>query len=182
MPKKVIYTIGHSTHPIEEFINILKHYGITMLVDIRTIPKSRYNPQFNQDSLSKSLEKAGIKYNRIEELGGFRHAKADSINTGWHNASFRGYADYMQTEQFRDGLDQLINYSKDNQIAIMCSEAVPWRCHRSLVGDALLVRGFTVEDIFSLTEVKPHKLTPWAHVKGDIITYPASADTEKDKK
>lgn len=168
-----IYTIGHSTHPIDEFIAILKHYHITELVDIRTIPKSRHNPQFNGPELAHVLRNHHIGYRHQKNLGGLRHTHADSINTAWKNASFRGYADYMQTDDFKKGIEELIKIAHEKTVVIMCGEAVPWRCHRSLVGDALLVHGFQVLDIFSITSVKPHTMTPWAVVKGTEITYPA---------
>lgn len=168
-----IFTLGHSTRPIEDFIALLKHYEITELVDIRTVPKSRHNPQFNGPELAHVLRNHHIGYRHQKNLGGLRHAHADSINTAWRNASFRGYADYMQTEEFSAGVQELIKLAHEKVVAIMCSEAVPWRCHRSLIGDALLVRGIEVEDIFSMTSVKPHKLTPWASIDGAKITYPA---------
>ena len=167
-----IYTIGHSTHTIEDFIALLKHHGITELVDVRTIPKSRHNPQFNEPELAHVLRNHHIGYRHEKDLGGLRHAHKDSINTAWENLSFRGYADYMQTTAFAHGLQKLIEIAHHKTVAIMCAEAVPWRCHRSLIGDALLVHGFVVEDIFSMTSVKPHKLTPWAVVHGTQITYP----------
>lgn len=174
MSKKniIVYTIGHSTRTFEAFLEILKHYHITRIIDIRTVPRSRHNPQFEQEKLRESLENAHIHYKRIKLLGGFRHARSDSVNTAWQNTSFRGFADYMQTEEFKKGLSELIDYAKKEPVAIMCAEAVPWRCHRSLIGDALSVRGIDVEDIFSLTSCKPHTLTPWAHVEGETITYP----------
>ncbi len=169
---KCIYTIGHSTHPIAEFIKILKTYQVERIVDVRTIPKSRANPQFNESELKASLEQEGINYVRLEALGGLRHTTNASINTAWKNKSFRGYADYMQTDAFQQGIDALIELAKEKQVAIMCAESVPWRCHRSLIGDALLVRGFKVEDIMSEKSSKPHRLTPWARVDGMQITYP----------
>ena len=174
MDKKeiTIYTIGHSTRSLDEFIQLLKQYNITHLVDIRSIPRSRHNPQFNKEALRDALKQSKIKYTHLEKLGGLRPARADSVNTGWQNKSFRGYADYMATEDFKEGLTALINAAENEQVAIICSEAVPWRCHRSLVGDALLVRGIAVEDIFSLTSAKSHKLTFWAQVNGDVIVYP----------
>ncbi len=172
--KITVFTIGHSTRSLEQFIELIKHYGIKHVIDIRTIARSRFNPQFNEETLPKSLKSKGISYTHMKELGGLRHASPDSINTGWHNASFRGYADYMQTDAFAKGIDLLIKYALHDQIVIMCAEAVPWRCHRSLIADALLVRGIDVEDIFSQTSVKPHKLTPWAQVHGHTITYPES--------
>jgi len=173
-----IFTIGHSTRPIDEFIDLLKRNGVETLVDIRTIPKSRHNPQYWHDALAASLADAGIAYTRLPGLGGRRRTSPDSINTAWRNMSFRGYADHMQTEEFRDALNDLINIASDSTTAIMCSEAVPWRCHRSLVGDALLVRGIEVVDIMSPTSNRPEKITPWAHVEGTTITYPGDEDAE----
>jgi hypothetical protein len=173
-----IFTIGHSTHPIDEFISILKHYGIGQLVDVRTVPKSRHVPQFNSDALDVELAKQGFKYVHLKALGGLRHAKKDSVNMGWRNASFRGYADYMATDEFTKGIDRLIELAKAKRTAIMCAEAVPWRCHRSLIGDALLVRGVTTEDIMGATSVRPHKLTEFAKVDGQKITYPADKNLE----
>lgn len=170
---KTIFTIGHSTHTLAEFIEILQAYTITEVVDIRTIPKSRHNPQFNEEHLKKMLAHHHIGYVHLSDLGGLRHTTADSINTGWHNASFRGYADYMQTEEFEKGIEKLCSLAAKKTIVIMCAEAVPWRCHRSLVGDALLVRHYEVQDIFSKTNVKPHTLTSFAKVHGTTITYPS---------
>ncbi len=167
-----IFTVGHSTHGIDEFIDILSAHGIEAVVDVRTIPKSRHNPQFNSDALEKSLRDKGIGYRRLPALGGLRHAKKDSRNTGWENASFRGFADYMQTEEFGEGLLELINIAGQQKTAIMCAEAVPWRCHRSLIGDALLVRGVRVLDIMSRTAAKEHALTAFAAVNGTAVTYP----------
>lgn len=171
--KLCIFTIGHSTRSIEDFLNILKLYHIAELVDIRTIPKSRHNPQFNGDELAHVLRNHHIGYRHQKKLGGLRHAHKDSINTAWENSSFRGYADYMQTEEFQEGIEELIKVAHQKIVVIMCAEAVPWRCHRSLIGDALVVRGIQVQDILSITSVKPHTLTPWAHVQGTVITYPA---------
>jgi uncharacterized protein (DUF488 family) len=173
-----IWTIGHSTRPIGEFIELLKAHGIRQLVDVRTVPRSRHNPQFGQENLPGSLQAEGIAYRHFPALGGLRHARADSINTGWRNASFRGYADYMQTAQFEEAVGKLVEIAADAPTAIMCAEAVPWRCHRSMIGDALLVRGVTVLDIMSATNAKPHSLTPFAKVEGTAITYPG--DTRDD--
>jgi hypothetical protein len=170
---RTIFTIGHSTHPIDEFIGLLKHYGIEQLVDVRTVPKSRHVPQFNSEALADALGKQGIEYVHLKSLGGLRHAKKDSVNRGWHNASFRGYADYMSNEEFTQGIDRLIELAKTKRTVIMCAEAVPWRCHRSLIGDALLVRDIAVEDIMGVTSIRPHKLTEFANVVGRQITYPA---------
>src|SRR5579872_2571631 len=136
MPR-VLLTIGHSTHPIGEFIAILEAQGVDLLADVRTIPRSRHNPQFNRDALAASLAEAEMRYVPMPGLGGLRHARPDSPNTAWRNASFRGYADYMQTPEFTAAIEELIALGSDKQTAIMCAEAVPWRCHRSLVGDAL---------------------------------------------
>ena len=176
-PKKAaisaeIFTIGHSTRSIDEFIELLHSNGVKQLIDIRTIPKSRHNPQFNGDALAKSLRAAGIRYVHMKELGGLRHAKPDSVNLGWRNASFRGYADYMQTPEFEAALGRAIKLAAALPTALMCAEAVPWRCHRSLVGDALLVRGIQALEIISGAKPKEHKLTPFAHVHGTKITYP----------
>ncbi len=170
-----IYTIGHSTHPIDEFIKILEAYEIGLVADVRTIPKSRHNPQFNQGELQRSLEENGVSYMHLKELGGLRHATKSSINTGWRNLSFRGYADYMQTEEFRAGIERLMELAQRQRTVIMCSEAVPWRCHRSLIGDALLVRNFHVMDIMSESSARPHELTPSAKVEGLSITYPEAS-------
>lgn len=172
-----IYTIGHSTRPIEEFIDLLQRNDVVTLVDIRTIPKSRHNPQYWYDALSESLERVGITYQRLAGLGGRRQRVPDSVNTAWRNESFQGYADHMQTEEFHEGLNELIAIAEQSTIAIMCSEAVPWRCHRSLVGDALLVRGFDVVDIMSATTNRPEKITAWAQVDGTAITYPGETDS-----
>ncbi len=170
--QRVVLTVGHSTHPIDEFIPLLQAHGATLVADVRTIPKSRHNPQFNKTSLPASLRKAGIKYVHLPGLGGLRHAKPDSPNAGWRNASFRGYADYMQTAEFAESIDRLIELANEERIAIMCAEAVPWRCHRSLIGDALTVRGIRVEDIMTRTRRQVHTLTPFAKVRGLTVTYP----------
>ena len=173
-----IFTIGHSTHPIEEFVDILKAHGIEFVADVRTIPKSRHNPQYNSDTLAAALHERAIGYEHMPGLGGLRHAKKDSVNTAWENASFRGFADYMQTEDFEQSLSALVEMAKKGPTAILCAEAVPWRCHRSLIGDALLARGITVMDIMSKMSAKAHTMTPWAHVMGTMITYPKSESTE----
>ncbi len=167
-----IFTIGHSTHPIEKFVDILKAHGIEFVADVRTIPKSRRNPRYNSDTLAAALHERAISYEHMPGLGGLRHAKKDSVNTAWENASFRGFADYMQTEEFENSLSALIEKAKMKPTAIMCAEAVPWRCHRSLIGDALLARKIVVMDIMSKTSVKEHKLTAFAEVRGLTITYP----------
>jgi uncharacterized protein (DUF488 family) len=168
----VIFTIGHSTHPIEKFLETLEAHGIEKLVDVRTIPKSRRNPQFGQEELAATLAQHGIRYVHLPGLGGLRHARKDSINTGWKNASFRGYADYMQTPAFAESVTELLGLSAAGPSAIMCAEAVPWRCHRSLIADALTARGIAVEHIMSATSRKPHTYTPFAQVEGESVTYP----------
>lgn len=170
--KSIVFTIGHSTRPVSEFVEIINAYGIKKVVDIRSIPKSRHNPQFSQDALRESLKAAKIGYLYMKELGGLRHALRDSPNMAWRNASFRGFADYMQTEEFEENLEKLIETAEKRAIVIMCAEAVPWRCHRSLIGDALLVRGVKVRHIISAGSSRDHTLTPWAEVKGTKITYP----------
>jgi uncharacterized protein (DUF488 family) len=178
----IVLTIGHSTRTLDEFIALLKAHGVTFVVDVRTIPRSRHNPQFNRDSLPDSLKKAGIGYVHMPGLGGLRHAKHDSINAGWRNASFRGYADYMQTPEFEKQIEELIQLAKDHRVALMCAEALPWRCHRSLIGDALTVRGIRTEDIMSLTQCRLHTLTPFAHVRCSTVTYPAENSSRAKKK
>jgi uncharacterized protein (DUF488 family) len=167
-----IYTVGHSTRPIEDFIELLEAHGVEQLIDIRTIPRSRTNPQFNRDALPQTLKRACIAYLHTPALGGLRHARPDSQNTAWRNASFRGFADYMQTPEFAAAVAELIEIGQHKQTAIMCAEAVPWRCHRSLVADALTARGVAVEDILSSTRRSPHKLTPFARVEGTRVCYP----------
>ncbi|SES77195.1 Protein of unknown function, DUF488 [Nitrosospira multiformis] len=168
-----ICTIGHSTHPLEEFINLLKKNEVTHLLDVRTVPRSRHNPQFNKETLPDALRAMGIKYTHLPGLGGLRHARKDSINEGWRNASFRGYADYMQTQEFVENVNRVIELAAHDRCALMCAEAVPWRCHRSLIADALVVRGVRVEDIIDNHGRKPHSLTPWAQTDGLKIFYPA---------
>lgn len=175
MKTPLVLTVGHSTRPIDAFVALLKAHGVQRVVDVRTVPRSRRNPQFGQDLLPGSLQDAGIGYTHLPGLGGLRRAHPDSPNAGWRNASFRGYADYMQTPQFATALEQAIGLAGKERIALMCAEAVPWRCHRSLIADALLVRGIAAEDIASPTRRTPHKLTPFAQVRGTEITYPALA-------
>ena len=175
---RAVFTIGHSTRSIEEFIELLEAHHVSCVVDIRTVPRSRTNPQFNKDSLPLSLQPHGIGYVHMAGLGGLRHSKAGSPNMGWRNVSFRGYADYMQTTEFLKNLEELIQLANRECVALMCAEAVPWRCHRSLVADALLVRGIPSEDISSRTRTQPHKLTSFAKVQGLEITYPAELEPE----
>lgn len=172
MKPRHIYTIGHSTHPIGEFIAMLRSFKIETLVDVRTIPASRHNPQFGQKALGRALKKAGIAYVSMKPLGGLRHARKDSPNMGWRNSSFRGYADYMLTDEFAQALDELIEIARKSRTCIMCAEALPWRCHRSLIADALLVRGISVEHIMGEGKASPHALTKFAQVEGTKIIYP----------
>lgn len=169
-----VWTVGHSTRPVDDFVSLLKAQEIRRLVDVRSIPRSRHNPQFNQDQFSESLKRAGIEYIHMPALGGLRHAHRNSINTGWRNKSFRGFADYMQTPEFVSGLNELIRLARSRRTAIMCAEAVPWRCHRSLIADALVAHGISVDEIMSKGATRPHTLTPWASVTGERITYPSA--------
>ena len=171
-PQPVVLTIGHSTRPLAEFIALLAAHSVSRLIDVRTVPRSRHNPQFNSDTFPAALEVAGIHYEHAAGLGGFRRAGPESPNLGWRNASFRGYADYMQTAEFAQNLASLMELAKQEQIAIMCAEAVPWRCHRSLIADALVVHGLRAEEIISRTRCQIHALTPFAEVSGTAITYP----------
>ena len=176
-PPHAVFTVGHSTLPIERFIALLKTYGVELLADIRTVPHSRHNPQFNDTAMADSLTAAHLEYVPMAALGGLRHTRQDSTNTGWRNKSFRGYADYMQTEEFQDALEVLTKMSRQKRVAIMCAEAVPWRCHRSLVADALNVRDVQAVEILSETSYRMHKITPFAHVEGLHITYPPEQTT-----
>ena len=168
-----VYTVGHSTHSIDDFVGLLRAYSIERLVDVRSIPRSRHNPQFNYDMLGTFLRNRRIGYRLMKELGGLRHTHADSLNTGWHNTSFRGFADYMQTPEFAAAIAKLVELAKEKTTAIMCAEAVPWRCHRSLIGDALIIRGIDVVDIFTSKSTKSHVITSMAMVHGMRVTYPA---------
>jgi uncharacterized protein (DUF488 family) len=167
-----IWTIGHSTRPIDEFIGLLRAHQIDLLVDVRTVPRSRYNPQFNMDTLAQSLLDTGLRYCHLPELGGLRKPRKDSINDGWRNASFRGYADYMQTAEFWGALEGLMADSRLQQTAIMCAEAVPWRCHRSLIADALVSRGWDSRHIMLPEKAASHVLTSFAHFEKGTLTYP----------
>jgi uncharacterized protein (DUF488 family) len=177
MPQQLtIWTVGHSTRPISKFTDILRAHEIGLLVDVRTIPRSRYNPQFNANSLAESLKEAGLVCLHMPALGGLRKARKDSINNGWRNASFRGYADYMRTDKFQRALEELMAYGTGTRTAIMCAEAVPWRCHRSLIADALVARGWEVRHILSQVKADEHRLTPFAVIDGDTLVYPQPAD------
>lgn len=171
MPETV-FTVGHSTRGLEEFAALVAAHGVETIVDIRTVPKSRRNPQYWEDSMRAELPKLGLAYTRLAGLGGLRKTSADSPNTAWRNLSFRGYADYMQSAEFEAALHELMAFADTTTVAIMCAEAVPWRCHRSLVGDALLVRGIRVLDIMTPTSAKEETLTSFARVDGTTVTYP----------
>ena len=174
----VVLTVGHSTRLLAEFIALLAAHSVTRLIDVRTVPRSRHNPQFNRDIFRAALEVAGIHYAHVAGLGGFRRAGPESPNLGWRNASFRGYADYMQTAEFAQNLASLMKLAQQERVAIMCAEAVPWRCHRSLIADALVVHGLRVEEIVNQTRRQIHALTSFAQVSGTAITYPRSDATE----
>jgi uncharacterized protein (DUF488 family) len=172
MTRPCIFTVGHSTRSIEEFVELLRAHGVKGIVDVRSIPMSRHNPQFNADSLEHSLEENHMSYKHIKELGGLRHARKDSLNLGWRNTSFRGFADYMATLEFSEGFETLIEVAKARETAIMCAEAVPWRCHRSLIADALIKKRWMVRDIMTRTVAARHLLTPFLKTwKGQLI-YP----------
>jgi uncharacterized protein (DUF488 family) len=172
-----VLTVGHSTRPLAEFIALLKAHEIQALADIRTVPRSRHNPQFNRESLAEELPREGIAYLPMPGLGGLRRPRPDSTNTGWRNDSFRGFADYMQTPEFAEGLDGLLATARDARTAVMCAEAVPWRCHRSLIADALSMRGVRVEHILGPSRRQLHEVTPWARVEDSgRITYPMPLD------
>jgi uncharacterized protein (DUF488 family) len=167
-----IFTIGHSTHPRPEFLEMLQAHRIAAIADVRQFPGSRRFPYFNAEVLSETLPVAGIEYLPFRNLGGRRKPWPDSPNNGWRNAAFLGYADFMQTPEFALAIEQLQSAGRERTTAIMCSEAVPWRCHRSLIADALLVRGWAVMDIFDRHTAKPHGLTPFAVVNQLQIVYP----------
>jgi len=171
-PELTIYTIGHSTRTLNEFLDLLNVYSITLLVDVRTIPRSKHNPQFNKETLPVTLKSYGVKYIHMPEIGGLRHPKRDSVNIAWKNMGFRGYADYMQTKEFTDNLLKITALERENCLALMCAEALPWRCHRSLISDALVVRHVKVLHIISKDNTITHELTEFAHVEGNQITYP----------
>ena len=168
-----MFTVGHSTRDWNTFVEILQAFGIEQLVDVRTIPRSRRHPQFNSEEMAATLPRAGIRYIHMPKLGGLRRARPNSENLGWQNPSFRGYADYMQTPEFAAAADDLIKLGGEGRTAVMCAEAVPWRCHRSLLSDALVARGAAVEHILSATSHRPHSLTPFARVSGTSVRYPA---------
>lgn len=174
----MVLTIGHSTRAITEFIRLLRAHGVRRVIDVRTIPQSAHNPQYNRKDLSRALRRSRIHYRHMPGLGGRRRARRDSTNTGWRNASFRGYADYMETAAFRRSLDRCITLARQEQAVLMCAEAVPWRCHRSLIADALFARGVAVSEIVSGIRARPHSLSPWARIEGTHVTYPGAIATD----
>lgn len=172
MSPRAAFTIGHSTRPAQDFIALLLAHHIEIVIDVRTVPRSRRNPQFNCETLAQSLQAAEIGYEHVAALGGFRRPSSHSSNAGWRNASFRGYADYMQTAAFTAAIESLAKRVQRQRFAIMCAEAVPWRCHRSLIADALVARGIRVEEIISAARTQPHAMTSFARVEGTTVTYP----------
>lgn len=183
-----IYTIGHSTRALDEFIALLRAHDITQVADVRTVPKSRRHPHFSREALERSLPAAGVAYRHFGELGGLRKPRKDSRNIGWRHQGFRGYADYMETEDFERGVDALLAWadnreparSEDNafheahrrRTAVMCAEGVWWRCHRQLIADALVARGIHTCHIVSSSPAKPHKITEFARIVGTRVSYP----------
>jgi uncharacterized protein (DUF488 family) len=167
-----VLTIGHSTRTLEEFVQLLDAFGVTLVVDVRTVPRSRHNPQFNKETLPFTLKKSGITYIHMPDIGGLRRPKPDSINLAWQNSSFRGYADYMQTKEFAENLLKLVALARENRLVIMCAEALPWRCHRSLISDALFAHHVKVEHIIGINSIISHHISELAHVEGGKVTYP----------
>ena len=170
--KARILAIGHSTRAIDEFVDLLRSAGVATVADVRTIPRSRANPQYEGSTLARTLARAGIGYAHLPALGGLRHARQGSPNGAWRNPSFRGYADHMQTPEFEEGLCQLRALARNGPVALMCAEAVPWRCHRSLIADALLAHGVIVQHVVGRARTSPHRLTPFARLEGRHVTYP----------
>lgn len=180
-PDPIVYTVGHSTRPAQDFVALLRAHGVQRLIDVRTMPGSRHNPQFNHDALAQTLREAGIEYVHLPGLGGLRKPRPDSPNAGWRNRSFRGYADHMQSEAFLRDLRTVMDAAERSQVALMCAEAVPWRCHRSLIADALLVRGVGCEELVDANRRQSHRMTPFAVVAGESIIYPPPADVVKNE-
>ena len=171
---QTLWTIGHSTRSFEEFLALLEEYRICLLADVRHFPGSRRVPWTAKVSLARALSDRGVAYEHFEDLGGFRKASQDSTNTAWHNSGFRGYADYMDTPEFSAALDRLIAVSRDRWTAIMCAEALPWKCHRWLLSDALVARGMRVIHILASGKTQDHRLTTFARVHGTRVAYPAT--------
>jgi uncharacterized protein (DUF488 family) len=173
---QIVLTVGHSNRPLKEFLRLLQAHGVTLVADVRKMPSSRHNPQFGRDTLPSALLQAGIGYVHMPGLGGLRRRRPDSPNTGWKNASFQGYADYMLTPEFERSLQEILRRGGEGRVALLCAEAVPWRCHRSLIADALVARGVTVVHILSASRTKPHTIRSWARVQGTRIIYPSLAE------
>jgi uncharacterized protein (DUF488 family) len=171
-----VFTLGQSTQPVPALVQLLQLHRVSLVADVRTIPRSGRNPQFNRDILPSSLAPFAIEYVHLKGLGGLRKVRPDSVNQGWENLSFRGYADYMQTEEFAQNLEALISLSRERTTAIMCAEALPWRCHRSLIADALWARGIQVEHIMTNGALRPHTLTSFAKVEGTKVMYPGKIE------
>jgi uncharacterized protein (DUF488 family) len=169
-----LFTIGHSTRSFDELLGLLRAHGVTLLADVRTVPLSRRVPHFDRIVLAAELPARGLEYAHLPALGGRRRPRLDSTNTGWRDDAFRGYADHMATEEFNAALDGLLELARDRDVAVMCAEAVPWRCHRNLLSDALVARGVPVRHILGPAQAQPHTLTPFAHVEGDRVTYPGA--------
>lgn len=169
----LIATIGHSTRTADAFLDLLKAHGVTGVVDVRTIPRSRRHPHFSRDALSRLLPAHGIAYAHLLALGGLRKPGPDSPNGGWRHQSFRGYADHMQSREFHEGIEALLAFATDHLVAVMCAEARWWQCHRQLIADALVARGVDVRHILSRGDAQPHRLTPFARVRGAMVDYPA---------
>lgn len=176
-----VLTIGHSTRTLDEFLSLLEKYQVSLVADVRTVPRSRHNPQFNKETFPESLQAKGVRYVHMPELGGLRRANSDSINLAWENKTFRGYADYMQTKDFTDGLLKLVALARENRVALMCAEAFPWRCHRNLISDALSVRSIVIRHILTEDSFTTHELTPFALVDGTRITYPLFVEEKNQR-
>lgn len=172
-----LYTIGHSTRSLDQMVRLLEENHVSAVAGIRTVPRSRRNPQFNREVVAEALEASGVRHAHLEELGGLRRPRRDSPNAAWENASFRGFADYTLTEEFEEALQGLLGLARAETTAIMCAEAVPWRCHRSLIADALVLRNMKVQHIISRTSLQLHELTSFAVVEWERITYPPAGAT-----
>lgn len=170
-----VFTIGHSTRSLEELLELLRGFGATLLLDVRTVPRSRRNPQFDRSTLPAALEAAGMAYRHVPALGGLRKPRRDSVNVAWRNPSFRGFADHMQTPGFAAAVEEVLELARERRVVLMCAEAVPWRCHRSLIADALTARGVAVRHITGRGRDEAHRVTPWARIRGTTVTYPGSA-------
>lgn len=168
-----VFTIGHSTRTIDELVAMLRSFDVSLVVDVRTIPRSAHNPQFDGRALREALRRRGIGYVHLPRLGGLRRPREGSPNTAWRNASFRGFADYMQTEELEEGIGELRALASKDRVALMCAEAVPWRCHRSLLADVLVARGARVEHVMGVSRSSPHRMTSFACVRDGRVTYPA---------